>query len=417
MSGYLSRRSMLAATAASASLGYARIGRAQQGGAIKIGVVMTQSTPLGELGNIHVLGAKLAAKHVNESGGIDGRMIELVTRDARFSASDTIAAVRELAGSGINLILGDPFSQDVLAILPLLDELAVVYCTPGTILMEVTHEKYNRHFFRAACNARGMYGGSALVMAKTYPAALRWSAVLLDVVGAHAGWAAFQASLKRSYAKYSGKQVEIIEPLLVKLGVSNFRDQITQLMSMNLDGIHVGITGSNAITFYQQAQPFGLFNRTKAVADTIVGVQTGPTLKNAVPKNFWTYCQWTIETYGQFDLAQRFNKDFIAESKRPTVDPPASESHSVIMGLATAMKQAKGTGTDAVISALESIQFDSVFGRIGYRKEDHQLLFDPGYLHVEPQDGEPGYRNVGVVTIPYQEIVEPPSPGVPYHET
>ena len=55
--------------------------RADEGKPIRIGVTQTISGPLAYVGTQHVMGARVAAKLVNDAGGIEGRKVELVIAD------------------------------------------------------------------------------------------------------------------------------------------------------------------------------------------------------------------------------------------------------------------------------------------------------------------------------------------------
>jgi len=411
------RRQVVAGVAGSAlatALGAPRMGRAQSG-PIRIGIVQTLSGSVAQIGKFHLEGAQAAVKELNQSGGIDGRQVELVVRDTKFSATDTLAALRELSGSGINLIHGEVFSSLVLATLPILDSLEIVNISPSVVAMEATHENFNRRFFRCGMNARMQYRGQAFLMPKVAPTAVRWGGVVSDTAGNRQAWDAFSRGLKSAYQK-GGKSVEVNEAILTKPGASDFRSAISLALAQNLDGIEVVLSGGEAVSFYQQASPFGLFDKMKAVADSSLALQAGPSLKKMLPPNFWSGCLWYFDGYKHVPMAQKFQQDILADTKQTEVNSFAATGHTVIMSFASAIRKAKSTETDKVIAALETAPFDSVFGELRYRKEDHQLVVNPGFLHVEPQAAEPGYRIADFVSTPAAEILEPASPGVPYKE-
>lgn len=79
---------------------------------IKIGIVGGQTGALAIFDQPLLLGAQLAAKKINEAGGIDGKKIEILARDSRSDTTEAVVAAQELVGEGINILVapsdGDP---------------------------------------------------------------------------------------------------------------------------------------------------------------------------------------------------------------------------------------------------------------------------------------------------------------------
>ncbi len=81
---------------------------ASTSGAIKIGVVANLSGPLSYIGLATEAGAQHAADVLNESGGIDGREVELVKCDTQFSTSTEVNCLTKLTSvDGVEMILLD----------------------------------------------------------------------------------------------------------------------------------------------------------------------------------------------------------------------------------------------------------------------------------------------------------------------
>ena len=407
--------SVLAASATSIA-GRRALAQAQSG-PVKVGFVYTLSGSLADLGTYSLVGAQLAVKEVNDAGGINGRPMELVVRDSRFDPKAAVAAMHELAGTGVNIIIGEGSSNMVIAVLPIIKDLNVIYLSPAGILMDATHNLFTPHYFRVGANAHMQYGGQAEVMARVAPNAVRWGGIVMDALGARSGWEALSLALQRSYPKIAGKKVEIVDPVLVKPGAGDYRDAIGKLVSQNLDGIQTGVFGGEAISFYQQAKPFGLFKTIKAVADTVLATHAGPALKSAVPPNFWSYCIWNYDGYKQVPMAQRFYKGAVDAKKETDVDPFMAHAHTALMSVAAGVRAAGTSETKSVIAAMEKVEFDSIFGKLRYRTEDHQLLINPGYIHVEPEEAAPGFKITQFLSVPWQNLIEPASPGVAFKES
>lgn len=85
-------------------------------GVIKVGVIQDISGPGSVLGNAALHGAELAVQDINDKGGIDGRMLQLVTYDCKSDPNEAINAFKRLADvDKVVAIIGPPISNVGLA--------------------------------------------------------------------------------------------------------------------------------------------------------------------------------------------------------------------------------------------------------------------------------------------------------------
>lgn len=381
-----------------------------QANPVRIGAVQTLTGALADVGKPHRAGAQVAVDQINAAGGLLGRKVELVVRDSKFAPADGAAAFRELVGDGVNLLMGEAFTHINLATIPLSVDLKAMVISPSVIAMEFTKEQFVRNFFRAGPNAFMQFNGLTTLMAKKYPNVTRWGGLQLDNAGFKFAWDMSTALLKVNYKKYTGKDIEIMDPVLAKPGAPEYRVQVNQLMQQNLQGLLNMSAGGDAINFLQQARPFGLLSSVKVIADNALNV-TASALKRNMPDNFWTPCMWQPEPYKDVAASQAFHKDYTAMTGEALINPFAANAHTAIFGIAAGIRAAGSTETDKVIAALEGQRFNAVYGNIRFRKEDHQLDFDTGYLGLGPQEAEPGWKMVDFVRIAAADSIEPPSPG------
>ena len=100
---------------------------------IKIGVSTILSGDLAAGGQNMVWGAELAVERINNSGGVNGRMIKLFVEDARCDSRGGLNAASKLINiSGVKYIIGGTCSNGTLAAAPLANERKVLYLTPVT---------------------------------------------------------------------------------------------------------------------------------------------------------------------------------------------------------------------------------------------------------------------------------------------
>lgn len=73
---------------------------------IKIGLLANLTGESSELGVNAMYGAKLAVEEINEEGGIDGRLLELVVKDHKNDASIALSSCEDMFNEGIHYVIG-----------------------------------------------------------------------------------------------------------------------------------------------------------------------------------------------------------------------------------------------------------------------------------------------------------------------
>src|SRR5690242_21013518 len=104
-----------AAAAALGALGFPAISRGQSD-SIRIGHLTPLTGFLGPLGEYAVMGVKLAADEINNSGGVLGRKIDLVMEDSVNPQTASAKAERLIERDKVVMIIGELSSDSVLAI-------------------------------------------------------------------------------------------------------------------------------------------------------------------------------------------------------------------------------------------------------------------------------------------------------------
>src|ERR1700760_752999 len=93
--------------------------------------------------------AQLAADEINAKGGVDGRMIELVTYDNHSSSADSVRAFQRAVNEDkVNAVIGSYVSEVVLALMPWASRLKTPFVTPGASSNEIpvnVHKDYEKN--------------------------------------------------------------------------------------------------------------------------------------------------------------------------------------------------------------------------------------------------------------------------------
>jgi branched-chain amino acid transport system substrate-binding protein len=103
------------------------------GDTIKVGMALPVSGPTADLGKYALMGAKIALDHVNKSGGVLGKQVELVPEDNQSSNPGAVLAFSKLAGQpDIVAFLGPVLSTQTHAMAPDILTTGKPVCFGGT---------------------------------------------------------------------------------------------------------------------------------------------------------------------------------------------------------------------------------------------------------------------------------------------
>src|SRR3954469_3741018 len=160
-----SRRAMLkiglAGAATVASPAVLRLRAEAQTGAIKIGMPLALTGPLGSVGQQQKRGAELYAKLQNAKGGILGRKIELLIEDTVGNPATCVRKAQEMVERyDCRLFTGITLSSEALAIVPKLAEWNSIFISSDNGDGRLTAESFVPNFFRA--NISGPMGARAV---------------------------------------------------------------------------------------------------------------------------------------------------------------------------------------------------------------------------------------------------------------
>lgn len=405
----------LAASAGATALGFNATYLRAQSGPIRIGVSYALSGVGAPVGTQFLTGTEIAALQVNRAGGLMGREIELVIRDDKYNSAESVAVTRELAGSGINLLIGGSQTVTALGIAPLAPELGALIIIAGAAGMPVTHELFNRNIFRTVSNNYTQYSSFGRSLVESHPDVKNWIALAPDGDFGRDSALFFGRAVKK-YAK-SGSDVQVLDTIFTQATATDFRTQINALMSSPAEGLYIGLAGAAQISFFQQARSVGLYDKFKVIGEVGNGEVTGKAMGRNVYPNLWSISYWNnnLEPFKSNPLSKALYDDYVA--KTGDKFPPAliMAGQRSAMALFEGIRNAKSTETAAVIEAMENMTFQTPGGPCSFRAEDHQMLCTNYYSQMGPSSEEPFYKILQMAQIEGSEMIEPANPGKPFN--
>jgi branched-chain amino acid transport system substrate-binding protein len=383
---------------------------------VRIGVMLPMSGIGAEAGAAWLAGAKVAAAQWNEKGGVLKRQIELVVRDDKFTSAGAVAAARELAGTGINLLIGGSQSPMALATAPILPELKAVMVAPCPTVMSLTHENFQPHFFRLSWNAYIAFAGIGNMLTARFTEVQSWSCIVPDSENGRDMARFFALGVQRAAAR-AGRQVKVLDPVFASLNKSDYKVEINSLMNAPSQGLFVGLTAAPCISLLQQGRAVGLDKKFKVIGDAGTELMIAKAMQKSTPANLWSISYWVPGT----DVGKRnlLSTPLLDAYTKLTNDknPPSivQSSHRCALALFNAVQKAGVTDTAAVVAALEGLTFDTAVGPYHIRKEDHQGLGQAYIANVGVRDAEPGYGIVDALAYNEADVAEPATPGTAFN--
>ncbi|MDI6028930.1 ABC transporter substrate-binding protein [Corticibacterium sp. UT-5YL-CI-8] len=407
----LSRRTLLVGTAALGGVALSTTAFGQSKESIKIGLLAPLTGFAPDLGRDVRIGAEIAATQLNQAGGIMGRPVELIVRDDKINPNETVAAIRELSGMGVKVFAGGVFTATALAafgILPSIDAVFMTVHANGDLL---TQEKFSPFGFRLNESAAIRGRAAGRLAAQRYPEILNWSGITTDNEAGASQWRAFEAGVKKYYREIAKKDVSITEPIRVKVGANDFKNEIAQIMAGPVEALMLSFP--DPATLVQQARPFGWESKIKVFMDMGNDVVLANALAKRTPPNFWTCSDWYHGAYvGKVKGAAGLLEAYKAQTNDDRPSGYVGIAHAAISVFAQAITAAgSDKDTKAIVKALETGSFDTVGGRRSFRP-DHQATGDSNIYRFEAAPEEPrGWKVAEFVAEDNAEVAPPPTPG------
>jgi len=305
----------------------------------------------------------LFIEETNAKGGVLGKKLEVVVRDAQLKPDIAANMARELILSEkCDFLIGPTSSACALAVTKVSNEFKKVVYFHTSNTEDLTTKDFQPYMFQVVPNT-GIEGrGIAFYLAqKPYK---NYSYIGYDYAYGHTQWDAFRNELKKLNPK-----ANILDAVWVKQGESNFSPYIPTLMAKNPEVIFSSLWGGGLASFVKQAVPFGLFK--KATLSSLYDLDMLRVAGMDMPEGLLGYSRCPFYAV---DTPQM--KEFVKKYTDKYKEPPSDWGimcYDGLIALTDAIKKANSTDSDKVVKALEGLQFKSLRGDRYIRAEDHMM--------------------------------------------
>lgn len=395
--GGMTRRSFLEvalAGGAAASGAYISLARdmsafAQASGPIVIGHHCELTGGFASWGYWHNKVALAAAKVINESGGIAGRKLELVTEDTESNPAAGARKLRALIQRNrASFITGSVHSGVMLASIPVATEMKTVYFSTGEAT-EATGERGTRYSFRTGTDTYGLAAAGAPWayenLGKT------WTIISPDYAWGHSHYKEHKAVIE----KLGGK---VYDPIYVPLDAKDLVPYLARI-PQDTQVLFSVFFGALSIAFYTQAKSMGLEKTMKmySVSGTIEAIAPAD-LKGAaegvyIVENFPRMLKYKDDAFHKEYIKLIGTDDLHAReigSDKVNAKSHSWQSWENLFALKQAIEASgwkQKSDDKGVIEALEGLQMANSLGFAQgaktLRKEDHSGTIDCYISRIE----------------------------------
>lgn len=309
---------------------------------IKIGLSVTLTGSGALVGQTAANGARMAIAHINASGGVLGRQLQLLEEDTGLDNTTAVNAVNRLVGKGIVALVGPLVSTQGNAVGPI-----VVKEQIPTIIRGVTVDikPYAPWVYRIASHGKLQ----SLAMVKRLVDDLGLKKIAIAYSNDEYGKA--NATLAQGYLKERG-----LDPVASEawgLQDKEFSGQLSKIRNGNADGVvQLGI-GDGVALLMKQRTSMGL----KAVWASTAIITNQATLNLFTDDDVngaYVALEGTFAS-NESALAKKFRDDFQAKFKEAP-DTNSAIYYDGVLILAEAIKKAGSTDKAAIRDALKNLK-------------------------------------------------------------
>lgn len=346
-------------------------------------------------------GMELAVEEINAAGGVNGKQLQLITRDDNASPGDAVRAAEELLSrEKVDVLSGAFLSHIGLALGDFAKQRKVFFLAGEPLTDKMVWQNGNRYTYR-------LRASTYMQVAMLVPEAAklkkkRWAVVYPNYEYGQSAAATFKQLLKAAQP-----DVEFVAEQAPALGKIDAGSVTQALADAKPDAIFNVLFATDLAKFVREGNTRGLFQGREVVSLLTGEPEYLEPLKDETPNG------WIVTGYPWYGVQTPEHKAFFLAYHRKYNDHPRLGSvvgYSMIHALAAGMTKAKSTDSEKLVTAFSGLSFSTPFGKATFRKQDNQSTMG-AFLGRTKNDGGKGvmvdYRYIdGASVQPSDDVVK-----------
>ncbi|MEM4353174.1 MAG: ABC transporter substrate-binding protein [Candidatus Caldarchaeum sp.] len=362
---------------------------------IKIGDLGGKTGVYYNWGRYQTMALKLAAKEINEQGGVLGRPIQVVTEDTELKPPvGTVKAEKLVLEDKVKAIFGAISSSVTLAVMDVTGRYKTLHFNGISCADEMRSTKFHKYYFGCLHDTRmNAFGLVPYLVAEDMPNISKldpWKRALwvkpyvfyVDYSMGQADERGFRMVYELEM-KRQGKPVTYAGRSAAPLGTTDFTPWFPAIRSAKPDSLYFAFAGLDSIRGMTQLYQQGLWPKEIDIAGIACAL-----LEDDIPAYGSSVKRFTHVTYWASQIDTPENKKFVDAFFKEYGTIPniaAWPLYDAVKAWAWAVEKAGTFDSDAVVKALEGAIINTAVGKVYIRPEDHQWIYD-GAIGVVDDD-------------------------------
>lgn len=334
-------------------------------------------------------GLSLALEEINADGGINGRPIELISRDDGGGPAEALRAADEMfLRDDIQFLVGTNFANIELALSDYAKRNKQLFVSLVPNSDEFLWEKGHDYAFRAS--GPSVYALNAMFAERAAKKGkLRWAGISHNYAWGQSNHEAFKENLIKRQPN-----AEFISEHWPAIGKINAGAVVQAMLKDKPDAIYTALFGSDLIEFIREGKKRGLFDDGRLLVGDFFGrPEFLAELKGEMPEGVITLAIPTSESSFATEKVRNFAKTYEERFEmRPRYISMISY-HSMHL-IADALRQSKSLNIDDIRQTLETLKVESIFGETSMRSVDNVANNGMWIGTTAVKDGEAFVSNV-----------------------
>ena len=324
-------------------------------------------------------GWELALEQVNAAGGINGRKLEIISRDDGANPGDAVRVAEELLSrEKVDVLAGGFLSHIGLALTDFAKQKKVFFLASEPLTDKIVWQNGNRYTFRLRSST---YMQTAMLVPQAAKAnKKRWAIVYPNYEYGQSAAATFKEQLKKLQP-----DVEFVGEQAPPLGKVDAGAVLQAIDDAKPDAIFNVLFGPDLAKLVREGTTRGVFKNR-----TVVSLLSGEPeyldpLKEDTPEG------WLATGYPWSAIDTPDHKTFLAAYQKRWNDYPRLGSivgYATMKSLAAGIAKAGSTDTEKMIAAFRGLKVDSPFGPFEYRASDQQATMGAYVGKLVLKDGK-----------------------------
>lgn len=308
-------------------------------------------------------GWQLALEEINAAGGINGKQVEVISKDDAGKPGEAVTAANELVSKdNVHMLMGTFFSHIGLAVSDFALQKEVVFVAAEPLTDAMTWSKGHDYVFRVRPNVT--IQASILANEAAKLPAKRWATIAPNYEYGKSSVEAFKAILseKRPDIEWVDEQW----PTLFKMDAGS---TVQALLRSEPEAIFNVTFGSDLTKFVREGTTRKLFEGREVVSMLTGEPEYLDALRDEAPEG------WLVTGYPWYSIDTPEHNAFRSAYEAKYDDYPRLGSivgYATMKATAAIIANSKSLKSEDLIAGGKGVEFDTPMGKASFRAVDHQ---------------------------------------------